>query len=144
MFSVMHSMPLLANGPRDPQAALAHVATAIAAFESSNEFQPSASKFDDVLRGTAQFTAQENPSFDLFKSKEKANCLGCHVGNIDSKKPEDWLFTDFIFDNLGVPCNANIPANRNPNNFDQGLCKQDGIEKDAVKFYVTRDANPEL
>ena len=32
------------------------------------------------------------------------------------------LFTDFTYDNLGVPRNPDIPANGDPNYFDLGLC----------------------
>ena len=162
---------------------VADLARAVAAFERSTVFQPFSSKFDDVLRGTAKFNAQEARGFGLFKDPQKGNCIGCHVGNEKSNKPSQWLFTDFTYDGLGVPRNATIPANADQAHYDLGLCQRDkfadvvpkgqdpqsfcgqfkvptlrniaatapyfhngaiGNLRDAVKFYVTRDTNPEL
>ncbi len=168
---------------QDAQTILNNAATAIAAFESSARFMPFSSKFDSVLQGKATFTPQETHGFELFKDPQKGNCTSCHAGKTDSNDPTDWLFTDFTYDNLGLPRNMNIPANADANYFDLGLCKREGLEKilppdikleslcgafkvptlrnvavtapyfhngsfsnlrDAVKFYVTRDTNPEL
>jgi cytochrome c peroxidase len=103
------------------------MATAIAAFETSSRFSPFNSKFDDFLRGKASLTPVEARGFELFKDPEKGNCIGCHVGLADSKNPEDWLFTDFTYDNLGVPRNDAIPDNKDPNYFDPGLAGQPGL-----------------
>lgn len=168
---------------QDGELILANAAMALAVFESSPQFMPFSSKFDSVLQGTATFTAQEARGFELFKNEEKGNCISCHVGKVESTDPTDWLFTDFTYDNLGLPRNKAIPANMDANYFDLGICKQEGLDKklppsikleslcgafkvptlrnvaitgpyfhngsfsdlrDAVKFYVTRDTNPEL
>ena len=113
----------------DAQVILANAATAIAMFESSARFAPFSSKFDGVLQGKANFTAQEANGFELFKNQEKGNCISCHIGNLESTDPTDWLFTYFTFDNLGLPRNNQIPANQNASSFDLGLCKQDGLDK---------------
>ncbi len=113
----------------DAQITLNNIATAIAAFESSTEFAPFSSKFDDFLQGKAQLSTQETAGFEIFKNPEKGNCISCHVGAVDSKNPKDWLFTDFTFDNLGVPRNSDIPANANAATFDEGLCQRDGLQK---------------
>lgn len=97
---------------------------AIAAFESSERFAPFSSKFDAVLRGDASFDKQEERGFSLFKDPEKGNCIACHVGDEQSDDPRDWPFTDFTYDNLGIPRNSEIPDNRDPDHFDLGLCAQ--------------------
>ncbi len=113
----------------DPQITLNNISTAISAYENSAEFAPFTSKFDDFLQGKAELTAQETAGFELFKKPEKGNCISCHVGTVDSKNPKDWLFTDFTFDNLGVPRNSEIPANANPAVFDEGLCQREGLKE---------------
>lgn len=112
----------------DTDATYERIAQAIAAFERTERFRPFRSKFDDVLRGKAVFTEAEARGFELFKDAEKGNCLACHVGDEESNAPEDWLFTDFTYDNLGVPRNAAIPDTADPTWFDLGLCRQDGLE----------------
>lgn len=101
---------------------------AIEAFEQTQLFHPFSSKFDAVLRGEARFTRQEERGFALFKDPDKGNCIACHVGDESSTDPADWLFTDFTFDNLGVPRNPQIPDNADPAFFDLGLCAQPGLE----------------
>lgn len=101
---------------------------AIEAFERTEVFRPFSSKFDAVLRGEARFTRAEAAGFALFKDPEKGNCSACHVGDESSTDPEDWLFTDFTYDNLGVPRNAQIPDNADPAFFELGLCAQPGLE----------------
>ncbi|MDB5101426.1 MAG: cytochrome-c peroxidase [Cyanobacteria bacterium RYN_339] len=103
------------------------LAQAIAAFEGSPLFSPFSSKFDDYLRGKASLTAQEAKGFALFKNPDKGNCMGCHAGDPKSRKPQDWLFTDFTYDNLGVPRNQAIPDNQDPAHFDPGLAGQAGL-----------------
>jgi cytochrome c peroxidase len=139
---------------QDPQMVLANAATALAVFESSPRFMSFSSKFDAVLQGKATFTPQEARGFELFKNEEKGNCLSCHVGKVESTDPTDWLFTDFTYDNLGLPssikleslCGAfKVPTLRNVAitgpYFHNGSFSD---LRDAVKFYVTRDTNPEL
>jgi cytochrome c peroxidase len=105
------------------------IAKAIEAYERTSEFSPFSSRFDNYLRGHLQLTALEAKGFELFKNAEKGNCISCHVGKLDSRQPEDWLFTDFTYDVLGAPRNKGIPANSNAQHFDLGLCKQPGLEK---------------
>ncbi len=121
----------IAGRPADK--VVADLARAVAAYERSTVFQPFSSKFDDVLRGTAKFTPQEAHGFELFKDKHKGNCLACHAGDEKSKKPSDWLFTDFTFDSLGVPRNAQIPANVDAAHFDLGLCQRENFAALVLK-----------
>lgn len=78
------------------------IARAIAAYERSPEVTSFTSKFDNYLAGMAKLTEQEHEGFVLFKGKDK--CDRCHVSS--GPKP---LFTDFTYDNLGVPRNPENP-----------------------------------
>ncbi len=108
---------------------------AISAFENTQAFHPFSSRFDAVLRGQANFTPLEAKGFALFKNPRKGNCVACHVGEIKSRDPRDWLFTDFTFDTLGAPRNSAIPANAQRDHFDLGLCKRDGLAALAPKGF---------
>jgi cytochrome c peroxidase len=89
----------------DVDRAFTAISEAIAAFERGAEVSPFTSKYDAYLRGTALLTAQERRGLDLYEGR--ANCAACHPNALreDGKLP---LFTDFTYDNLGVPRN---PAN---------------------------------
>ena len=111
----------------DADKAFSKISSAIAAFERTPRFSPFSSKFDDVLRGKAKFSKLEAKGFALFKDRKKGNCLACHVGDLKSRDPNDWLFTDFTYDALGAPRNRDIPDNRDAAYFDGGLCKRPGL-----------------
>jgi cytochrome c peroxidase len=74
-------------------------AVAVAAFERSEEVSPYNSKFDYVMAGEAEFSPQEEAGWELFNG-DKAMCSECHPA------PQ---FTDFTYDNLGVPKNPDNP-----------------------------------
>jgi cytochrome c peroxidase len=94
------------------------IGRSIAAYERSKEVSPFTSKFDYWLKGQAKLTSQEGQGLDLFRGKAK--CDGCHV----STGPQP-LFTDFTYDNLGVPKNPKNPfytePSGDPNFVDTGL-----------------------
>jgi cytochrome c peroxidase len=79
------------------------------------------SKYDAWLRGATTLTAQEARGLALFNDPGKGNCASCHTSSraSDGSHP---LFTDFTYDNLGLPRNMQIPANADPAYFDLGLC----------------------
>lgn len=83
------------------------IGLAIAAFEASREVNAFTSKYDYYLRGKVQLTAQESAGLALFQNPLKGNCSACHPSAL-GPNGELPLFTDFSFDNLGVPKN---PAN---------------------------------
>lgn len=85
----------------DP-AAYDSIARSIAAYERSAEVSPFSSKYDAYLLGQAVLTPQEKKGLKLFDGK--ANCSKCHV--LDDPAP---LFTDYTYDNLGVPRNPQNP-----------------------------------
>jgi cytochrome c peroxidase len=96
----------------DPEAALEDMGLALAAYESEDPvFHPFSSKYDYWLQGQAQLTQQEQSGLDLFNDPTKGNCTACHPSQAQGYSSHA-LFTDYTFDNIGVPRNWNIPANR--------------------------------
>lgn len=90
------------------------IGLSIAAYEASQEVNQFSSKFD-ADKGRKCLTNQESHGAALFMGKAK--CHLCHVGS--GKMP---LFTDFTFDNLGIPKNPENPATiADPTFVDPGL-----------------------
>ena len=77
--------------------------------------------FDAWLAGKARFTPAEQRGYRLFNDPAKGNCAACHLDKPTREEPKP-LFTDFQYEALGVPRNPEIPANRNPDYYDLGLC----------------------
>jgi cytochrome c peroxidase len=95
----------------DPQTAFEDMALAIAAYENeAAEFHPFSSKYDYWLQGQATLTAQEQNGLALFNNPVKGNCTACHPSQAQGYSSHA-LFTDYTFDNIGVPRNWRIPAN---------------------------------
>ena len=88
------------------------------------DFRPFDSKYDYFLRGQAQLAAAELRGLALFNNPEKGNCAACHPSHRGASG-EPPMFTDFTYDNLGVPRNDEIPANADPAYYDLGLCGPD-------------------
>ena len=106
----------------DPAAAYARLAAAIAQYQVENpDFHRFDSKFDAFLAGRAALSPAEERGLALFEDPDKGNCAACHPSRPapDGSPP---LFTDFSYDNVGLPRNARIPANADPAFFDLGLC----------------------
>lgn len=89
------------------------------------------SKYDFFLRGKVKLSAPELRGLALFNRTDKGNCAGCHPSSRggDGSPP---LFTDYTYDNLGVPRNGAIPATQNAGYFDLGLCGPDRIDLAAT------------
>jgi cytochrome c peroxidase len=77
------------------------IGLSIAAYEGSSEVNQFSSKYDAVLAGIANLTAEEAWGLELFEGK--AMCSACHPTGAGSP------FTDFTYDNLGVPRNPDNP-----------------------------------
>lgn len=90
------------------------IALSIATYEASPEVNAFTSKFDYAKKGSAKLTKEEKKGFALFKGKGK-----CHLCHLNSGKNP--LFTDFTFDNLGIPQNPENPAGVTPAFIDPGL-----------------------
>jgi cytochrome c peroxidase len=91
-----------------------NIALAIAAYEDSPEVNAFSSKYDQTFGGKVKLSKEEQRGYALFRGK--GMCQRCHPGN----GPEA-LFTDFTFDNLGVPQNPENPAGAAPAFVDPGL-----------------------
>jgi len=98
--------------------------------EDTPEFAPFTSKYDAFLAGRTNLSAQEQRGLALFNNPQKGNCAGCHPSARVNGAPP--LFTDFTYDNLGVPRNPDIPANADANYFDLGLCGPDRTDLAAT------------
>jgi len=130
-----------ANALDDADTALGYFADAIASYERAlpNRFS---SKFDAVQANRAHYTAQEQRGFTLFEDKKTGPCTpqadgsmappcGCAQCHLDQKQADGSppLFTDFGYDNIGIPFNSanpfyQLPSNLNPggpNFIDNGL-----------------------
>jgi len=107
----------------DPAQALEHALLAVAQYEREDTatFAPFNSKYDLYLAGKVELSAQEQRGLRLFDDPDKGNCAACHPSKpaADGTPP---LFTDFTYDNVGVPRNPDIPANADPAYFDLGAC----------------------
>ncbi|HET6378756.1 MAG TPA: cytochrome c peroxidase [Methylocella sp.] len=92
---------------------------AISAFERTPPFRKFTSKFDYFMAGKIELTPLERRGLNLFNNKAK--CAACHISTPAKNPDGTWtpaLFTDFTYDNIGVPRNLNIPGNPEP---DEGL-----------------------
>ena len=83
-----------------------YIGLAIAAFENSPAVNAFTSKYDYYLAGKVQLTKRELRGMKLFKDKGK--CAACHPMESNSNA-EPPLFTDYSYDNLGIPRNPENP-----------------------------------
>lgn len=117
------------------------VADALATFEKSSEVNSFTSKFDYYSRQMVSFTEDEKKGLTLFSGKAK--CANCHILDEDENTGKV-LFTDFSYDNIGVPKNNANPfytqsASVNPlglNYVDYGIGAINGQTVDNGKFKV--------
>ena len=98
-----NAVPLSPDDRRAAQLEYDNVGRAVAAFEASPAVNQFSSKYDAVLDGLATLTQQEMRGLALYTGK--ANCAACHpsAGQLA-------LFTDYTYDNIGVPANPSNPA----------------------------------
>lgn len=91
----------------DAKQAYDRIADAIAEFERSPVFNRFTSKYDFYLLGKATLTPQERRGLNVFEAGNKGNCAACHPSRPSNGMPP--LFTDYSYDNLGVPKNPDNP-----------------------------------
>ncbi len=75
------------------------IGRSIAEYERSTDVSPYSSRFDTYVATGVGLTEQETLGLSLFNGS-KAKCANCHSGKD---------FTDFTYDNLGVPKNPQNP-----------------------------------
>lgn len=135
---------------KDKDRAFKNITLAIAAFERTSVFQPFTSKYDYYLAGKVELTKQEQLGLDLFEAEDKGNCAACHPSKPKMGVPA--LFTDFTYDNIGLPKNTSSPFYSQSKQFnpeqdkhiDIGLSKTTGRDADRGKFKVNTLRNIEL
>ena len=82
------------------------IGLAIASYENSDEVNPFSSKYDHYLRGKVELTSRERLGLAIFN--RRGNCAACHPSS-PGPNGESPLFTDFTYENLGVPKNPENP-----------------------------------
>lgn len=102
LFEEVWGVPL--DCVKDVAGTYERIARSISAYEKSDEVNPFSSKYDAFLAGQTTLTEQEAWGLELFEGK--AMCSACHISQPGPEGPP--LFTDFTYDNLGIPRN---PAN---------------------------------
>jgi len=165
----------MANTSQAAVVAVVQNATYAALFQQAfgaNVFSNTATAFADVGLALQQYQ-QEDPSFNAFTSKYDyvtslalsngkpvnftaaeergfvaflytGNCFACHY-NGPISGGGGGLFTDFTYENAGVPRNPKIPANATkiglPSYYDMGLCT--AVNPDPVNPYLVPHVMPE-
>ena len=113
-----------ANIFADVEGAYLRLSLAVQQYEREDgEFNAYSSKYDAFLRGRTALSAQELRGLALYNSPTQGNCAACHPSarGADGTMP---LFTDFTYDNLGVPRNPELQRNADPAYHDLGLCQR--------------------
>lgn len=95
------------------------IGLAIAEYEASSEVNQFSSKYDAFTRKQVDLTPLEKQGLSLFDGKAK--CDKCHESKSKGNTPA--LFTDFGYENIGLPTNTDFlnPMNRNTAPTDFGL-----------------------
>ncbi|HOU47042.1 MAG TPA: cytochrome c peroxidase [Chitinophagales bacterium] len=115
------------------------IGLAIQAYEKSKQINTFSSKYDYFISGKVELTPQEMRGLNVFANAAKGNCASCHPLEPDAIYNKV-LFTDFSYDNIGVPTNPaqsfGVP------DLGLGITKSDPNENG--KFKVTTLRNIEL
>jgi len=113
-----------ADAFKRPDEAFQHAAEALQAFQLEDySFHPFSSKYDLHVRHKigGQFSDAEKRGLGVFLDPKKGNCAACHFTGA-GLRGSSGLFTDYSYEAIGVPRNPDIPANRDPQHSDLGLC----------------------
>ena len=94
-----------------PQQVYEQIGESVAAYERSPLVSSFTSRYDDSLKGDATLSADELSGLALFEGK--AGCSACHVSQ-PSPEGDPPLFTDYSYDNLGIPRNLDNPFYTEP------------------------------
>ncbi len=99
------------NAFADPNVAYDDIALSIAAYERSHEVSKFSSRYDTYLKTGKGLTKEELKGLALFQGKAK--CSNCHVSQ-PGPNGQPPLFTDYTYDNLGLPRNPMNPFYSEP------------------------------
>lgn len=140
----------------DDNKTLKALGDALAYYERSSEVAAFTSKFDAFQLGKAKLTPQEKLGLDLFVGK--ANCFVCHPVANEDLTTVPALFTEYDYENIGVPKNPKnpfyaMPSQYNPQGkafIDTGLARnpkviaEGRVEESKGKFKTPTLRNVEL
>lgn len=153
----------------DSQTIVFYAVTCLQAFEQSYQVNQFTSKFDFYLKGQVKLSDQEMRGMNLFNDTTKAKCSLCHLSTPTPYATTNRiLFTDFSYDNIGLPKNplqAGNPIDSGLAKFEMNNPKEVGRFKaptlrnveitapymhsglfntleEVLKFYNERDINP--
>ncbi len=87
--------------------AFEYITEALEEFEETALISPFSSKFDYYMQGLVELTPAEKRGLDLFNDTAKGNCAACHPSTPDAFTGAV-LFTDYTYDNLGLPANGKV------------------------------------
>lgn len=132
-----------ATALNNTEEAFVRILQAITAYEQSKEVNAFNSKYDYYLNGKVELSAQEKRGLEVFEKEDKGNCAACHPSNKSSDGVMP-MFTDFTYDNLGVPGNPSNPFLGLPKKYnadgkkfiDYGLGKSVNSKEQNGKFRV--------
>jgi len=100
--------PIDYSSPEKMMESYGRVGLSIAAYEASAEVSSFTSKYDYYVAGMVELTDEEAWGMQLFNDENKGKCFLCHISEpCENGGPA--LFTDFTFDNLGIPRNPENP-----------------------------------
>ena len=91
----------------DKEKAFGYLAEAIEEYEETPEISPFSSKFDFYMRGQAVLSEEEMRGMQIFNDTLRAKCASCHPSTPDPYT-NAVLFTDYTYDNLGIPANPEL------------------------------------
>ncbi|MEP6645949.1 MAG: cytochrome c peroxidase [Saprospiraceae bacterium] len=92
---------------KDKAKAFEDLAEAVEEYEEATEVSPFNSKFDYFLNGKVKLSDEEMRGLQIFNDTLKGNCASCHPSTPDQFS-NVVLFTDFTYDNLGIPANPEL------------------------------------
>lgn len=102
---------------------------AIAAFERSPMFHKFNSKYDFYLAGKTTLSTLEQQGLALFNDENRGGCADCHTSQLTEDEAGNVvppLFSNFTYDNVGLPRNYKIPNRPKPN---LGLSEREDIRQ---------------
>jgi cytochrome c peroxidase len=124
---------------KNVEASFEMIAHSLAAYQRSPEVNSFSSKYDYFLRGEAELSTLESDGLTLFEGK--AMCSSCHPSQPgpDGEKP---LFTDYTYDNLGLPKNPHNPFYTQPKKINPD--GKDWIDPGLGGFLMSIGHSPEV
>lgn len=128
----------------DPDRLVSEAMFALARYQIEDpSFHAFTSKYDAWLQGKATLSPAEMRGLKAFNDPQKGNCAACHLSQVtaDGLPP---LFTDTQYEALGVPRNPHLPANKDAEHFDLGLCGPIRKDLTSQKQYCGMFLTPTL